>query len=361
MTSNEVVEFVNVGDREFGAAAVPFTGGAATPFPGHLPTTVDRHDIRSTSMQSHLLAHTLRMTVRPVISMWAKASALPWPMKFLDDVSARVHPPIEGTRSHTILLDHCNAQWLRADGADDDRVVLYLHGGGFMFCGVGTHQRLVSRISAAAQAPVLMVDYRMLPDHSISDAVDDGVDGYRWLLAKGYRPDQIVIAGDSAGGYLSFMVPLAIRAQGLPGPAGIVALSPLTEMDPVRKTGHRNAGRDAMLPSNALDELARISGLRDSRSASTRDRLRLCPVDSDLRGLPPVLIQVGSHELLLPDSELMADRLAEAGVPCELQVWRHQVHVFQAAADLVPEAQRAIEEVAYFIRTATPEPASAAR
>ncbi|MFD4180152.1 alpha/beta hydrolase, partial [Rhodococcus sp. NPDC058514] len=355
MTSSEVVEFVGAGDREFGSTAARFIEGAAAPQPRHLPTTVDRQDIRGTSVQSRLLAQALRMTVRPVISLWSKASALPWPMKYLDDVSARMHPPIEGTRSHTVLLDNCSAQWVKADGADGDRVVLYLHGGGFLFCGIGTHQRLVSRISASAQAPVLMVDYRMLPAHSISDAVDDGVNGYRWLLDKGYRPDQIVIAGDSAGGYLSFMIPLAIREQGLPGPAGIVALSPLTEMDPARKTEHRNAGRDAMLPSNALDELARISGRRDSRSGSSRDQSRMCPVDSDLRGLPPVLIQVGSHELLLPDSELMADRLAEAGVPCELQVWRRQVHVFQAAADLVPEAQRAIEEIAYFIRTATPE------
>lgn len=357
VTSSEVVEFVNAG----GSAPARFIDGATAPQPSHLPTTVDRQEIHGTSVQSRLLAQALRMTVRPVITMWAKASSLPWPMRFLDGVSARIHPPIEGTRSHTILLDNCSAQWLKADGADGDRVVLYLHGGGFLFCGVGTHQRLVSRISAAAQAPVLMVDYRMLPTHGISDAVTDGVNGYRWLLAKGYRPDQIVIAGDSAGGYLSFMIPLAIRQQGLPGPAGIVALSPLTEIDPTRKTEHRNAGRDAMLPSNALDELARISDRVDSRSGSARMRDRICPVDSDLRGMPPVLIQVGSHELLLPDSELMADRLAEAGVQCELQVWRHQVHVFQAAADLVPEAQRAIEEIAYFIRTVTPEPLSVVR
>jgi acetyl esterase/lipase len=361
VTSSEVVEFVNAGDREFGSVRARFVDGAVAPQPGHLPTTVDRQEIHGTSMQSRVLAQALRMTVRPVISMWAKASALPWPLKFLDDMGALMHPPIEGTRSHTILLDNCSAQWVEADGADSDRVVLYLHGGGFMFCGVGTHQRLVSRISSAAQAPVLMVDYRMLPTHSIGEAVDDGVNGYRWLLAKGYRPDQIVIAGDSAGGYLSFMIPLALREQGLPGPAGIVALSPLTEMDPARKTEHPNAGRDAMLPSHALDELARISDRADSRSGSLRDRSRLCPVDSDLRGLPPVLIQVGSHELLLPDSELMADRLAEAGVPCELQVWRRQVHVFQAAADVVPEAQRAIDEIAYFVKTATREPLSLVR
>ncbi|NLE81495.1 MAG: alpha/beta hydrolase [Rhodococcus sp.] len=333
---------------------------------GHLPTAVDRQEIRSTSVQSHILANTLRLTVRPVISLWAKASTLPWPMKVVDYVTTRVHPPLDGTRIHTILLDRCRAHWVETDntggpvGPDGEHVVLYLRGGAFLLPGVGTHRRLVSRISASAGAPVLMVDYRTLPDHSICDAVDDGVSGYRWLLAEGYRPDQIVIAGDSAGGYLSFMVSLALRDQGLPGPAGIVALSPLTEMDPTRKTEHRNSDRDAMLPVHALDTLSRISDRVDSQSSSARPE-RICPIDNDLRGLPPVLIQVGSHELLLPDSELMADRLAEAGVPCELQVWRRQVHVFQAAADIVPEGQRAIDEIAYFIRAAKPQPLRAVR
>lgn len=336
---------------------------------GHLPTVVDRQEIRSTSMQSHILANTLRLTIRPVISLWAKASTLPWPMKAVDYVSTRVHPPLDGTRIQTILLDRCRAHWVETDdtggrggpsGPGGDRVVLYMRGGGFLLPGVGTHRRLVSRISASAAAPVLMVDYRTLPDHSICDAVDDGVSGYRWLLAEGYRPDQIVIAGDSAGGYLSFMIPLALRDQGLPGPAGIVALSPLTEMDPVRKTEHRNSDRDAMFPVHALDTLSRISDRVDSRPGPVRPE-RICPVDNDLRGFPPVLIQVGSHELLLPDSELMADRLAEAGVPCELQVWRRQVHVFQAAADLVPEGQRAIDEIGYFVRTAKPQPLRAVR
>ncbi|MFC4606192.1 alpha/beta hydrolase [Rhodococcus kronopolitis] len=343
MSISEVVEFNITGDMTVESIR---THSA--------PLTVDRQEMRGTSPQSRLLAQSLRMTVRPVLATWARASALPWPFGLLDAVSARLHPPIEGTRSHTVLLDNCRAQWVRAEGISDDRVVLYLHGGGFLACGIGTHQRLASRISAAAEAPVLMADYRMLPDHSIDDAVADGVDAYRWLLGRGYRADQIVIAGDSAGGYLSFMVPLALREQGLPGPAGIVALSPLTDMDPTRKVAHRNAGRDPMLPRQALDELARISNRTDARSGSTRTQPRVCPIDADLHGLPPVLIQVGSHELLLPDSELIADRLAEAGVPCELQVWRHQVHVFQVASDLVPEAQRAIDEIGYFIKTRTP-------
>ncbi len=318
------------------------------------PTAVDRQQMPGTSLQSRLLAQALRVTVRPVLGVWARTNALPWPFEIVEAVGSRFNQPVAGTRVQNLLLDNCRARWIDASGkpADDrSRVILYLHGGAFLACGIGTHQRLVSQISAAAQAPALMVDYRMLPDHTISDAINDCVDAYRHLLARGYRGDQIVIAGDSAGGYLSFAVPLAIRSLGLPTPAGIAAMSPLTEMSPHRKTEHPGAGNCALFPKAAVHQLTKISARADRRAAHER----LCPLDSDLRGLPRTLIQVGSHEMLRSDSELMADRLAEAGVPCELQVWRRQVHAFQAAADLVPEARRAVEEIGVFVRTAVPD------
>lgn len=324
------------------------------------PTTVDRQQMPGTSLQSRLLAQTLRMTVRPVLGVWARTTSLPWPLEIVEAVGNRFNQPITGTRMHDVLLDHCRARWIDASGKSRDdrtRVILYLHGGAFLACGIGTHLRLVSQISAAAQTPALMVDYRMLPDHTISDAVDDCVDAYRLLLARGYRGDQIVIAGDSAGGYLSFAVPLEIRRLGLPSPAGIVAMSPLTEMSPHRKTDHPGAGNCALFPRAAVHRLTRISARADRRAAHDR----LCPLDSDLRGLPRTLIQVGSHEMLRSDSELMADRLAAAGVPCELQVWRRQVHAFQAAADLVPEARRAVDEIGTFIRTTVPDRLSVVR
>ncbi|MDG3009541.1 alpha/beta hydrolase [Rhodococcus sp. D2-41] len=312
-------------------------------------------------MQSRALDRTLRVTIRPVLEAWSRSTGLRWPTGIVDH-AGRLLPAIDGTRVTHVRLDHCAADWVRGPGAGDERVILYLHGGAFLCCGLHTHRRLVSQISASAKAPALMVDYRMFPQHTISDAITDGMDGYRWLLRRGYRPSQIIVAGDSAGGYLSFMVPLAIRAAGLPRPAAVVALSPLTELDPRHKLEHRNARRCALFPRHAVPALTALSDRLDADAERTRGQApRACPVDSDLRGMPPTLVQAGSHEMLLTDAELIAERLAEAGVPTELQVWDRQVHVFQAAFDLVPEGRRAIEEIARFIRTTVPPRLSAVR
>lgn len=316
------------------------------------PVTVQRREFRGASLQARLLAQSMRMTLRPLLGLWGRAPHLPWPTGLLDRVGSLL-PAVDGTRCLPIALDNCAGSWVEAPGAGDDRVVLYLHGGGFLCGGMRSHRRLVSRISQQAQAPVLMVDYRMLPQFSIADAVADGVDAYRRLLDAGYRPEQIVVAGDSAGGYLSFAVPLALRELDLPAPGAIVALSPLTELDPDRKLGHTNAERCALLHGNALSGLAGLSRRRDARSGLDGFD-RLCPVDADLTDMPPTLIQVGSDELLLVDAELMAERLTAAGSACELQVWDRQIHVFQAAADVLPESVRAIEEIGRFVRAIVP-------
>lgn len=134
-----------------------------------------------------------------------------------------------------------------------------------------------------------------------------------------------------------------------------MALSPLTELDPARKLAHPNADRCALLPATAAAELSRLARrLEAHRATSPYTRARLCPIEHDLRGMPPTLIQVGSDELLLPDAETMAHRLTEAGSYCELQIWDRQVHVFQAAADLLPESRRAIAEIGHFIRSMVP-------
>ncbi len=137
----------------------------------------------------------------------------------------------------------------------------------------------------------------------------------------------------------------------LPCPAGLVALSPLTDMDPAGKLAHPGADRCPVFPRSVLITFA---GLPDQGARRrTTGKPRISPVDCILAGLPPVLIQVGSTEMLYPDAELMAERLAAAGVPVTLEVWDRQVHVFQAAADLIPEADHAIRQIGNFIRTAT--------
>lgn len=321
------------------------------PRPAHL--VVERR--LGASRRSQALACAIRLTVRPMLGVYARYSWLPWPYRLVD-WSALGLRPLRGTRRHRVRLDGCPAEWLRGPGVRSGRYLLYLHGGAFVCCGLRTHRRMVSRISSAADASVLAVEYRMLPRHPISTAVADGMHGYRWLLDHGVACEHIVLAGDSAGGTLAFLVGLAAAEQGLPPPAGIVALSPLTDFDATVKLAHPNARRDPLFAPGVLPVINELADRASARLlVDGAPGTPVSPVAGDLELLPPTLIQVGSTEVLLPDAELMGRRLAAAGVPCRLQVWDRQPHVFQAAADLVPEARAAIAEIGEFVRTAAPE------
>ncbi|WP_373454953.1 alpha/beta hydrolase [Rhodococcus sp. 06-462-5] len=315
--------------------------------------TARRHYVRGASLQSQMLSKGLQLTVRPFLAIWAQTPSLPWPMGLVDYAGLLV-PQISGTTRSRVMLAECDAEWIRAEGTGSDRVVLYLHGGAFVCCGLRTHRRMTSRVSKHVDGAVLSVNYRMMPRNPISHAVEDGVDAYRFLLDSGYRPEQIILGGDSAGGYLAFMVTLALRTVGLPAPGGIFTMSPLTDMDPTRKLDHENASKCSVFPSNAVPALTALADRVDARIVVDGEvGPRVSPVDGDLTGLPPVLIQVGSTEMVYADAELMAQRLAVAGVDCELQVYEDQVHVFQAA-DFVPEARRALRAIGEFARNVSP-------
>ncbi|WP_236581170.1 alpha/beta hydrolase [Rhodococcus sp. T7] len=303
------------------------------------------------SIQSKLLTRTLRVTVKPALGVWARIPSTNWAARVVDQ-AARLLPALDGVGHRRVRLPDCDAEWIQAHNADLHSVVLYLHGGGFLTGGLNTHRRLASRISQAADASVLSVDYRLMPTHAIGDAVADGISGYRWLLARGFASTQIVIAGDSAGGYLAFMVALALADLELPRPAGLVALSPLTDLDPTVKLRHPASAQCPILPGSALVALTALT-VRVEHRTGGESGLPVSPVDADLRGLPPVLLQVGSKDLLYPDARLMFECLTDAGVPAALEVWDGQFHVFHVAADLLPEARRAIEGVAKFIRAVT--------
>lgn len=302
------------------------------------------------SVQSRLLGLGLRHTVRPLFSVWSRLPFEIAPPNLIDAV-ARLLPVHEGTRWRTIQLPSCSAEWLRAKGVDestDAGVILYFHGGAFLTCGLNTHRRLVSRISFSSKQPVLNVDYRQMPAEPIASSVRDGVDAFNWLVEQGYRAHQITIAGDSAGGYLAFSVARAVMDAGSDRPAGIVAISPLLDFDDTRKRAHPNANSCQTFPMRAVSRLSKVTQNMDTRRGVAGQRV--CPVDMPLADMPPTLIHIGSREVLMADAELMANRLTSAGVPCDLQVWDRQVHVFQASAAWVPEARAAIEEIGTFVR-----------
>jgi acetyl esterase/lipase len=296
------------------------------------------------SVRARLVSTAARLMVRPLLTYWPLTGWGMWPLSFLE-TAAGLLPPPRGVRFERVDFGGFGGEWARPDSADaSDGVVLYFHGGAFVTCGVATHRYEVATIAEACGLPVLSVAYRQLPTVRLSGSLDDCLSVYRGLLAQGVAADRIVLAGDSAGGHLAFATALAALVEGLPTPAGIVALSPWLDFDAAAKLAHRNARRDAYAPVRRLPALARLLGadaLLDPDSS---------PVNRSLAGLPPVLIMAAEGEMLLCDAELMAQRLADADVPVTLQIWEGQVHAFPILVNLVPEARAAIQEIATFVR-----------
>ena len=297
-----------------------------------------------------------RLTIRPTLTIGSHAPFLPWPWGVLD-FAARALLPIPGTVRATIKLPHCTAQLVRAKGvlpADGKRrVILYMHGGAFLTCGANSHGRLTTMISHYADSPVLVLNYRMLPKHSVGQAIDDCQDGYEWLRDLGYEPDQIVLAGDSAGGYLALALAERLLAQD-EEPAAIVSLSPLMQLDMEAKKAHANIRSDAMFPPKAFDALVELVAQAAAHNVvDGKPEEVFEPLDHIEPGLPRTLIHVSGSEVLLYDARLAARRLAAAGVPAEVRVWPGQMHVFQLCAPLVPEAVRSLRQIGEYIREAT--------
>jgi acetyl esterase/lipase len=254
-------------------------------------------------------------------------------------------------------LPHCTAQLVRAAGvlpADGTRrVVLYMHGGAFLTCGANSHGRLVTALSKYADTPVLVMNYRLIPKHSIGEAIDDCYDGYRWLRRQGYKPDQIAFAGDSAGGYLSLALAERLLDEG-EEPAAIVCMSPLLEIAKAAKQAHPNIRTDAMFPAKAFDAFARLVDTAAQHHIVDGEPEQVYePLDHIEPGLPRTLIHVSGSEVMLYDARLAARRLAAAGVRVEIRVWPGQMHVFQIAAPLVSEATRSLRQIGQYIREAT--------
>ena len=308
------------------------------------------------SIAGRLTALAALLTIRPTLAIGSYAPRLPWPWGLVDFV-ARVVLPAPGTVRATISLPNCTAQLVRAGGvlpADGNHsVIIYMHGGAFLTCGAHSHGRLVTALSKYADSPVLVVNYRMIPKHSVGMALDDCYDAYKWLRLKGYDPDQIVLAGDSAGGYLALALAEKLQLEG-EEPAAMVTMSPLFEIDNETRANHPNIRTDAMFPPKAFRALVELieeaaeRHIVDGKSEEVYE-----PLDHIEPGLPRTLIHVSGSEVLVSDARKAAHMLAAAGVPVEVRVWPGQMHVFQVAAPMVSEASRSLKQIGDYIREAT--------
>jgi epsilon-lactone hydrolase len=235
-------------------------------------------------------------------------------------------------------------EWLRQnDSASKGRAILYIHGGGFVSCSARTHRPITTALCRRTGLTVFAVDYRLAPEDKFPSAIDDVTAAYQWLGEQGHS--RIAVAGDSAGGGLVMSLLLRVKEKGLPSPACAVCFSPLADLAGTGASYQFNADKDAMFyPENVHEYAAAYLG-----DVPPTDP-RVSPVYADLTGLPPVLFQVGSTELLLDDSRRMHDSINAAGGRSELEIYEDLPHCWQMLNPFVPEAGRALGSAAEFIR-----------
>jgi acetyl esterase/lipase len=237
------------------------------------------------------------------------------------------------------------AEWATPADAREDRVLLYLHGGGYVLGSIATHRGLAARIAQASRLRALLIDYRLAPEHPFPAAVEDATAAYAWLLEQGIPPEKIAIGGDSAGGGLTFATLVALRDAGQALPAAAFALSPWVDLEGLGESMHSKSDADPMIQKADLGRIGRLYlGDADARTPLA------APLYADLTGLPPVYIQVGTAETLLDDATRIAERARLAGVAVEIEPFEDLVHVFQALAPGVPEAVQAIEKIGAYLR-----------
>ncbi|MCG8670756.1 MAG: alpha/beta hydrolase [Pseudomonadales bacterium] len=300
------------------------------------------------SSQLVMVNGVLKTVVKPVIqymSMHPKKISQRRPLLC---GAAALLPIPDHIRIERQSLGKFDAEWIHSEKNDSrvhSKVVLYLHGGGYIACSPITHRNLTTRLVRYAQSRVLAINYRKSPEYPYPYALDDAIHAYEWLLSQGIHPKDIVIAGDSAGGNLTLVTLLEIRDRNLPLPAGGACLSPWTDLTCKGDSIKFNRGNDPMIPSRRVRHAAKMHA-----NGMPLDDPRLSPIFADLEGLPPLLIHVGDNEVLLSDSTRFAAKAKTSGVDVELKVWQNAPHVFQLFAGLVPQSTQAVREIGHFMQ-----------
>jgi monoterpene epsilon-lactone hydrolase len=251
-------------------------------------------------------------------------------------------------KAEPVAANGVRSEWTSSPDADPSRVVLYFHGGGYVIGSLDSHRHMVAEIGRAARARTLAIDYRLAPEHPFPAAVDDAMDAYRFLLSRGVQPSGITIAGDSAGGGLVVAAMVAIREAGLPQPACGWPISPWVDMEAIGGSMTSKAATDPTVQQAGILDMAKLY-LKD---ANPRSPLA-APIYADLRGLAPLLIQVGAAETLLDDAIRLAQVAGAADVAVDLQVWPEMIHVWHIYYPELAAGRRAIAAGGEFAKAMT--------
>lgn len=270
------------------------------------------------------------------------------PLKARRDFHARMTslPMAAGVRHSREAIAGIDCDWLVPDGCDAGPVIYYLHGGAYIMGSPATHRRLVSHIARAANMRAVLPDYRLAPEHRYPSQLEDSLAVWRALVKGGLDPAEVAIAGDSAGGNLSVATLLALRDAGEPRPAACVLLSPWLDLAGDGESHRSRADFDPWFDPARMPAV--VAHFCDPERA--RDPM-ISPVRADASGLPPTLIQVGDHEILLSDATSLADNIRSAGGRVDLHIWPDMWHVFQYFIGQMPESRKAVDDIARFLRS----------
>lgn len=291
-------------------------------------------------LKKKLLRGSVRLLLKPILNPRVPVI---WQRRLLAPVGP-TQPRVRGSSFELLSMEGVPVRRIQSGNAGR-RAILYLHGGAYVTGSPASHRGLMSHLARAASATVYAPDYRLAPEHPYPAALEDALNCYRSLLRQDYPADSIFISGDSAGGGLALMTAIAIRDQGLPLPAGLLLLSPWTDLRVCSDTVRDNAAIDPMLSP----DWGRWAG-RLFAGGLPLDSPQISPLFADLTGLPPMLIQVASDEILLDDSRQLAKKAEADGVTAELQVYEGLWHVFQLHTRLLAESMQAITRIAAFVQ-----------
>lgn len=255
-------------------------------------------------------------------------------------------PPAGDIRLAAVDAGGVPAEWSLAPGSDATRVLMYLHGGGYCSGSITSHRGMVTEIGRAARVRTFALGYRLAPEHPFPAALDDAVAAYEFLLGHGIAPHRIAIGGDSAGGGLTLACMLRLRTLGRPLPACAWLVSPWIDLAMTGASLNDKADVDPLIQKPYLQELATayLAGADPAEPLAS-------PLHADLRGLPPLLVQVGSAETLLDDAIRIARRAGIADVSVDLQVWPRMIHAWHLWAAQLTDGRRAIASAGTFVRT----------
>lgn len=304
-----------------------------------------RVDIRRRSLRSRLLSWFLKRQFKPKL-MHPQFDPARFRRALDRDMGRRA--PAAGVSVEPEHQAPVYGEWNIPPGSTSQRVVLYSHGGGYLFGSPLSYRSFTTRLASATGMKVFVPDYRLAPEHVFPAAADDILAVYRWLLQR-YDAGNIVLVGDSAGGGLSLSLLVQLKAQALPMPARIVLMSPYADLATTGASLDENSQTCVMFTGDVIRRAAQVY-----LAGADKTDPRASPLYADYSGLPPMAIYVSDNEVLRDDGLRVAEKAAAAGVKVQLQVWRGQAHVWPLFAPYVPEAVTVLSHMAQFLRADEP-------